>query len=475
MRFGAARCGPIRSGDALIALAGVISAGFALPPVAMAAPGDRPSVALDRTAVVFPKTRSVVATLTLPASASGGKMAVAIDGGLLPRPIVTSEPASAVTRQYWIEDNNSCPQGGPGFFGYEVEQPAGVAVALHATFRADLVPPPPHAVGSVTFSVWPEIAGLVASRGDYVSRPIRWSGLAAQHLRLQGWRNYPIGAIYEGCAKARHVSRGQRLFVGAVVSPARSGVRVQLIRAPDWRLHRRSILATATTDRHGQCVFRLPAGPGRVGLVAHVITDRRFFGADSGNALFYKAPEATGASTAASPPARPFKATVRQASVGSRRSSAGSSTQRDSRFSAVPVRRVLERRCGDIVFMRLSDNGAFDIRASRVSCVAAKRVAGIARRFSIGERGEVARYATDGFRCVGRNVQPPNSIATLQFRCARATARITFVRAGALRFPPAGSGTASSRARAIRSVTADGGSSHGLAAAPLAAAWGFRA
>lgn len=248
-----------------------------------------PTVTLDKTEVVFPKTRSVTATLTLPAPASERKLSVLIGRGLLSPPDVTAEPAGTLTTRVAIEDNfGSCPIGGPGFVAYDVDQQPGQAVTLQARFRADVSPAPLNAMSVVAFTIVQAATASENVAGTYNSRPIAFRGRAAQQLTLHGGRSYKGHDLTDRCIQGRQVKPGQPLSVSAHVLPARSGVVVRLVQVGRYDSASRRVVGTARTDRFGRCVFHPRASSGSFGLEGHVNGDAALVAVDSENELFYQ-------------------------------------------------------------------------------------------------------------------------------------------------------------------------------------------
>ena len=88
---------------------------------------------------------------------------------------------------------------------------------------------------------------------------------------------------------------------------------------------------------------------------------------------------------------------------------------------AYPRPRPRVRACGSIAFIPNSDAGVGSIRAQRVGCRTARRVARAARRH--GRRPY--RYTHRGFTCRGR-VDPAQQLRTLVWSCVRGSAIVVF-------------------------------------------------
>jgi len=85
------------------------------------------------------------------------------------------------------------------------------------------------------------------------------------------------------------------------------------------------------------------------------------------------------------------------------------------------------RSCGWVGFERASDNGAFKIRATRVSCRIARAVASGSRDHGPrGRPGATYFYKARGFRCWGRELSTP--LPDAEYHCRRRSSRVTFHR-----------------------------------------------
>ena len=75
--------------------------------------------------------------------------------------------------------------------------------------------------------------------------------------------------------------------------------------------------------------------------------------------------------------------------------------------------------CGFVAFIPNSDSGAFNIRATGVTCRTARSVAR-------ASKGSPKRYRHRHFRCRGRDIN--TSLPSTRFRCTRGDALVTFNR-----------------------------------------------
>lgn len=80
--------------------------------------------------------------------------------------------------------------------------------------------------------------------------------------------------------------------------------------------------------------------------------------------------------------------------------------------------------CGDVGFTPQTDDGAFNIVATGVSCSGARRVAAMTRnrRYT-----DPLSYEADGFSCTGTRV-PSGELPGVAWRCTRDGDTITFTR-----------------------------------------------
>jgi hypothetical protein len=87
------------------------------------------------------------------------------------------------------------------------------------------------------------------------------------------------------------------------------------------------------------------------------------------------------------------------------------------------------RNCGSVAFASASDNGAFQIRATGVSCRTARAVARASRPAALGpaEGRTSATYRIRRFRCRGV-ADTASELPALRYTCRRAAARVRFVR-----------------------------------------------
>jgi hypothetical protein len=86
---------------------------------------------------------------------------------------------------------------------------------------------------------------------------------------------------------------------------------------------------------------------------------------------------------------------------------------------------ALTRSCGNVGFERNSDNVAWGIRATGVSCRTARAVARRSRnRGPSGRPGTRFSYRALGFRCVG--IEADTGLPSVPYRCRRGAARIRF-------------------------------------------------
>ena len=87
-------------------------------------------------------------------------------------------------------------------------------------------------------------------------------------------------------------------------------------------------------------------------------------------------------------------------------------------------RRAKTANCGDVGFAPQTDDGAFNIVASGVSCQRARRVAAMtrSRRYA-----DPLSYEADGFSCTGKRV-PNDGLPGVDWRCTRNGGTITFTR-----------------------------------------------
>jgi hypothetical protein len=81
-------------------------------------------------------------------------------------------------------------------------------------------------------------------------------------------------------------------------------------------------------------------------------------------------------------------------------------------------------RCGDVAFTPQSDDGAFNIVATGVSCEGARRVAALTRN---RRHADPLSYEADGFSCTGTRV-PNDGLPSVDWRCTRNGDTITFTR-----------------------------------------------
>ena len=91
---------------------------------------------------------------------------------------------------------------------------------------------------------------------------------------------------------------------------------------------------------------------------------------------------------------------------------------------AVPAADGATRSCGTVVFTPNSDDGAFGVRATFVSCRTARQVAARSQRTSPVDGP--TRYRALGFRCRGR--ARDTALPTMRWRCTRSGAVVTFTR-----------------------------------------------
>jgi hypothetical protein len=87
------------------------------------------------------------------------------------------------------------------------------------------------------------------------------------------------------------------------------------------------------------------------------------------------------------------------------------------------------RNCGSVAFATASDNGAFQIRATGVSCRTARAIARASRPAAFGpaEGRTSATYRIRRFRCRGV-ADTASELPALRYTCRRAAARVRFVR-----------------------------------------------
>jgi hypothetical protein len=90
---------------------------------------------------------------------------------------------------------------------------------------------------------------------------------------------------------------------------------------------------------------------------------------------------------------------------------------------AVPAQ-AAQRNCGQIGFTPNTEDGVFEIRATRVSCKTARAVARRAR--DTGVTNGPRRYRARGFRCRGRF--DDTTLPMVHWTCRRNSARVTFDR-----------------------------------------------
>ena len=85
---------------------------------------------------------------------------------------------------------------------------------------------------------------------------------------------------------------------------------------------------------------------------------------------------------------------------------------------------VTTARCGDVAFAPQTDDGAFNIVATGVSCERARRVAAMTRdrRYA-----DPLSFAADGFSCTGTRV-PGDGLPGVDWRCVRNGDTIAFTR-----------------------------------------------
>lgn len=80
--------------------------------------------------------------------------------------------------------------------------------------------------------------------------------------------------------------------------------------------------------------------------------------------------------------------------------------------------------CGDVGFTPQTDDGAFNIVATGVSCERARRVATMTRN---RRYADPLSYEADGFSCTGTRV-PNEGLPGVDWRCTRNGDTITFTR-----------------------------------------------
>ena len=86
--------------------------------------------------------------------------------------------------------------------------------------------------------------------------------------------------------------------------------------------------------------------------------------------------------------------------------------------------RATSTNCGDVGFTPQTDDGAFNIVATGVSCERARRVAAITRN---RRYADPLSYEADGFSCTGARV-PNDGLPGVNWRCTRSGDTITFTR-----------------------------------------------
>lgn len=85
---------------------------------------------------------------------------------------------------------------------------------------------------------------------------------------------------------------------------------------------------------------------------------------------------------------------------------------------------VKSDNCGDLGFTPRTDDGAFDIVATGVSCQRAKTVAAASRD---RRDADPLSYEAGGFSCTGTRL-PSDGLPGVRWRCTRDGATITFTR-----------------------------------------------
>jgi hypothetical protein len=87
-----------------------------------------------------------------------------------------------------------------------------------------------------------------------------------------------------------------------------------------------------------------------------------------------------------------------------------------------------KRSCGVVAFSPASEDGAFEIRTSGISCSVARSVARASRyEGSSGTGGPSSPiYRFDGFTCKGRETTA--ALPTVRYECLRGDAKVTFNR-----------------------------------------------
>jgi hypothetical protein len=84
------------------------------------------------------------------------------------------------------------------------------------------------------------------------------------------------------------------------------------------------------------------------------------------------------------------------------------------------------RQCGNVdLSSEASEEGAYDIRATAVSCATARAVARASKHHGpSGEDGREFRYRSRGFTCRGR--ESATTLPSVRYTCRRGTARVRF-------------------------------------------------